>query len=281
MTTSQPGATTTVAKQTMLSRQEEADLARRSEAGLAAEAALAGAITAPADATVGELVRLAEQGRQAFFDLVERNLALVGFVVAPIARATGLDREELIQEGRVGLVEAAQRFDPSRGSFASCAIPWIRMRAWDEAVTAHGSLGIPPRRARQWRRAVAMRDALAGDLARAPKVEEVAAQVGESVTVVRSLLRFRPACRLTPEHECAVPAAAPDDADAPDVSAMLAGLSPLHRRILILRHGLAGTPAHSTSEIAAALRCSASTVRRYEQAALEAVRGVSAIAHVA
>lgn len=236
---------------------------------------LAGAITAPVDATVGELVRVAEQGRQAFFDLVERNLALVGFVVA-IARATGLDREELIQEGRVGLVEAAQRFDPSRGSFASCAIPWIRMRAWDEAVTAHGSLGIPPRRARQWRRAVAMRDALAGDLARAPKVEEVGGAGGRVGSGGPSLLRFRPACRPRPSM-VRMPAAAPDDADAPDVSAMLAGLSPLHRRVLILRHGLAGTPAHSTSEIAAVLRCSASTVRRYEQAALEAVRGVSAI----
>ena len=257
----------------MLTPQQETDLSRRIEAGLVADAVAAGMFAAAAGATPEELARLSAQGRAAFAELVERNLALVGFVVAPIARATGLDRDELAQEGRVGLVEAAWRFDPTRGSFASCAIPWIRMRAWDEAVTAHGSLGMPPRRARQWRRALAIRDALASGMARAPRLDEVAAQTGESEAVVRSLLAFRPACRLTPEHEEAVTAAEPREVAALDVSGMLARLSPIQRRILVLRHGLGGEEMLSTARIADVLRCSPSTVRRYEQAALTLLRG--------
>lgn len=258
-----------------LTKDEEAVLARRIEAGLAARAALCGELRAPAGATPGDLEAVARDGREAFAELIERNLPLIGYVVNPIARSTGLEREDLDQEGMVGMLEAAWRFDPAKASFATCAIPWIRMRAWDEAVTVHGSLGLPARRARRWRRAVAAHAELTERLARTPTSEEVAEQAGESGAVVRSLLTFRPACRLGPDHDVPQPPLTADGEDAPDLGALLRRLTPVQRRILALRHGIDGHPELTTGEIAERLGCSPSTVRRYEQSALATLRALA------
>lgn len=261
---------------TPLSKQQEAALARLIEAGLAARAAASGGLRTSCGATASELARIEDEGRAAFDELIARNLPLVGYVVNPIARMTGLDREDLAQEGMVGLLEAARRFDPQRGGFASCALPWIRMRAWDEAVTAHGAVGLPARRARRWRRAVAAQAELAERLARTPTPDEVAAHAGESEGTVRTLLTFRPACRLTDEHEQVLPAALPALEEGPlDLGGLLRGLAPVQRRILVLRHGLGEEEALTTAEIAERVQLSPSTVRRYEQSALAILRAAA------
>lgn len=255
-----------------LTKHEEAALARRIEAGLAAKAVQRGELRVPEGATQTELERIATDGQEAFDELISCNFSLVGYVVNPIARATGLDREELTQERFVGLLEAAWRFDPARAGFATCALPWIRMRAWDDAVTAHGTLGLPARRARRWRRAVAAHTELAERLDRRPTTEEVADEAGESEGVVRSLLMFQPVRRLTDEQAgaLAVPVAvASNDAD---LSGLLRALPSVQRAILALRHGIGGEAAMSTPQIAERLRISPSSVRRYEQSALAALR---------
>lgn len=60
--------------------------------------------------------------------MVEANLGLVGFVVArTIGRTSGDLAEELFQDGVVGLMRAAQLFDPARGfRFSTYAMFWIR-----------------------------------------------------------------------------------------------------------------------------------------------------------
>lgn len=259
-----------------LTKDEEAVLARRIEAGLAARAAARGELRAPAGATDAELEVIAEDGQAAFEELIACNLLLVGYVVNPIVRATGLDREELAQEGFVGLLEAAWRFDPARAGFATCALPWIRMRAWDDAVTAHGALGLPARRARRWRRAVAAHAELAERLERRPTTDEIADEAGESEGVVRSLLMFQPVCRLTDEQAGVL--AVPVEPEVPevDLSGLLRALPPVQRAILALRHGIGGEAAMSTAQIAERLRLSASSVRRYEQSALAALRASTA-----
>lgn len=256
----------------VLTKHEEAVLGRRIEAGLVARAARRGEVRCPHDASAAELDRIDAQGRAAFDELVARNLALVGYVVNPIARATGLDRDDLAQEGMIGLLEAVQRFDPHRGSFASCALPRIRMRAWDEAVTAHGTLGLPARRARRWRRAVAVRTELKEHLEREATAEEIAERLGDSGGAVRSLLTFTPTCHLTDDHASVVVSQPPDETVAAEVVALLSVLPEVHRTVLVLRHGLSGEAPMSTRELGQRLRLSASSVRRYEQSALAMLR---------
>jgi len=54
------------------------------------------------------------------------NLGLVGWIAIKYQKQ-GLDFDDLIQEGILGLIKAIEKFDPSRGyKFSTMAVPWIR-----------------------------------------------------------------------------------------------------------------------------------------------------------
>src|SRR5712691_1576942 len=64
-------------------------------------------------------------------DLIETHLFYV-IQVAKEYRNLGIPFEDLLSEGNLGLLEAAQRFDRTRGvKFISYATWWIRKRIWD------------------------------------------------------------------------------------------------------------------------------------------------------
>ena len=70
--------------------------------------------------------RLARQGRRGRAELVRCNQALVRRIAAGFM-GRGLDFEDLVQEGNIGLLRAAKLFDPRRGTrFSTYAVPWIR-----------------------------------------------------------------------------------------------------------------------------------------------------------
>ena len=261
-----------------LSAADEATLLRRIDAGVIADAALRGWRPTPPGASTAELRLVAAEGECARLEMAAANTGLVWWLVHPIARASGRDRDELFQEGVVGLMEAIQRFDPTRGRFATYAVPRIRMRVWDAAVTAHGSLGLPARRARQWRRARALSAQLTVTLSRAPRIEELARETGESVAVVRSLLAFVPPVTLAPDApgwDDVAPArsqgAASEDVDREAVLRLLRRLGTFDRAMVARLYGLDG-PAHSHAEVARDLGRSESTIRRRERRALELLR---------
>lgn len=256
----------------MIGRDAEADWSRRIEAGVLADAILVGHHPRPAGATDAELAALVRDGETARRRAADANERLVWYVVHPVALRTGLDRDELFQEGMVGLLEAIQRFDPGIASFATCALPRIRMRVWDAAATVHGTIGLPPRRARQWRRARSIRANLAMTLARTPRLHEVAEAVGESPATTASLLAFRPACALPdePAEEWAAPTASEI---AEDVGALLRRLNEDDRAVIAHLFGIDGAPALSYAGAARALGRSESTIRRRERIALGLLRG--------
>ena len=74
-----------------------------------------------------DLAARAKQGeRAALEELVRRNLRFVVAVARPYARH-GVSLEDLINEGNIGLIRAAERFDVTRGfRFISYAVWWIR-----------------------------------------------------------------------------------------------------------------------------------------------------------
>ena len=73
------------------------------------------------------LIPLAHQGNRRAIDLlVKSNLKFV-FNIANLYKGQGLDIGELINEGNMGLIEAARRFDPNQKiKFISYAVWWIR-----------------------------------------------------------------------------------------------------------------------------------------------------------
>jgi RNA polymerase sigma factor for flagellar operon FliA len=110
-------------------------------------------------------------------ELIERNLPLVQHVLFQVAAhyPRHADREELAQAATLGLVEAAHRFDPSRG------VPferWVSMRVRGAIVDAARALDFAPRSLRAAARTV--EDALSqltARLGRTPTPDEIAAEM--------------------------------------------------------------------------------------------------------
>lgn len=257
---------------------DEAALLRRIEAGVLADAALGGEFPTPEGASAIELRLLAEDGRRARVALIDAHVGLVGWVAATVAARTGLERAELAQEGMIGLLEAIGRFDPARGNFATCALPRIRMRVWDAAVTGHGSLGLPARRARQWRYLRAVAGRLTVALGREPEASEVADEAGESRATVETLLAFGPPVALGAETSDVPDAVAAPGVDPQVVRRLLRRLSSFDRTMICHLYGLAGHPVRTHAEVAAMTQRSESTIRRRERAALALMRAGNAAA---
>ena len=87
-------------------------------------------VPAPAPAplgTIDDFVDGLNLGRLAKHTLVERNLRLVFTIANKYSSSSGVHRMDLIQEGSLGLMRAADRFDPTRGfKFGTYASWWIQ-----------------------------------------------------------------------------------------------------------------------------------------------------------
>lgn len=91
-----------------------------------------------------ELAKLAAKGdQQAINKLVESNLRFV-ISVAKNYQSTGEILDELISAGNIGLIEAAKRFDDTRGfKFISYAVWWIRQSIMQHLGENHKSIRLP------------------------------------------------------------------------------------------------------------------------------------------
>jgi RNA polymerase sigma factor (sigma-70 family) len=90
--------------------------------------------------------------RVAMNQLIERNLTFV-VRVAKEYRNLGVPFEDLLNEGNLGLIEAARRFDPERGTrFITWAVWWIRKHILRAVSTDSGVVRVPEYHSRRARR---------------------------------------------------------------------------------------------------------------------------------
>jgi len=117
--------------------------------------------------------------------LIEKNLRLV-VSVARRYRDMGLPFEDLIQEGNLGLMKAADRFDPEMGyRFSTYAIWWIRQAILRAVLDKGRAIRLSAYAQEKARKVVRTRNELSAQLEREPIYEEVAHKLGWTVKEVR------------------------------------------------------------------------------------------------
>lgn len=121
--------------------------------------------------------------------LIEANMRLV-IAVARSYRSPAMPLEDLISEGAVGLIQAAERFDPSRGfRFTTYAMHWIKQsigRAVDNKAKA---IRLPAHVTQSLRKVERTRELLVRELGQEPSLDQLAAAVGLSPRKLGQLMQ--------------------------------------------------------------------------------------------
>jgi len=222
-------------------------------------------------------------------ELIPQGLAYVPAVARRFA-GSGLDRDELISAGNLGLVQAALRFDSSRNTkFITYADWWIRKAIFEAIETLSGPVRLPRyryERLRWLKQASAQWAASHGDL---PSHEQLAGVTGLLLEQVRRLLASEPR-GLSLDHPSHPGDDRPMAESIPDPSSAcpqqtlirrdlgqrlrreLGSLEQRAQRVIRLRFGLDGEPPRTLREAARLLGLSRERVRQIELAALLEIR---------
>jgi RNA polymerase sigma factor (sigma-70 family) len=242
--------------------------------------------------TAEEEVRLARQARAGDLasrdTLASRNHRLVFDLANVLAwrLPPGMERADLIQEGFLGLYQAAERYDPERGfRFSTYATGCVRshmmraMRLWRCAIW------VPEYQEATWLRLLALQERAAAE-GREPGLAELAAAAGCTLPRARAMLALAtPPLRLDqlwegedgPRDDYREPPCprAPSEAAIVarmQVEAAVARLPARWQTYIRLRFGLDGGEPYARSEAAQALGYHRSSAGKLERAALERLK---------
>jgi RNA polymerase primary sigma factor len=127
--------------------------------------------------------------REALHELVESNLSFVAKVAAEY-RSLGLPFEDLLNEGNVGLIEAAQRFDATKDTkFISYAIWWIRKSILKALSEQSHTVRLPYSQMKKVKEIRKADRALRKTLGRRPTREEISVHLDKSVAKIDRVLQ--------------------------------------------------------------------------------------------
>ncbi len=246
----------------LLSRDEEVALARRIQAG----------------------------DQEARARLIEANLRLV----VQIARRylnRGLPLPDLIEEGNLGLMRAAEKFEPERGTrFSTYATWWIRHAVVRALANQARMIRLPVHVEALLGRYAREHARMTQELNRSPTPEEMAAALHTSVEQVRELEEIRqPPVSLDapagPDHTPLYDVVADASADPSvalgallrarrDLTSVLDDLAANERTVLRRRFGLDGAPEETLEMIGQRLSLSRERVRQIEANGLRKLRAL-------
>lgn len=138
-----------------------------------------------------ELGRRAQQGDlESIKKLVESNLRFV-IKIAKKYRGYGLSFADLINEGNLGLMEAARRFDPTRNvRFTSYAVWWIRQAILHALSDLGHALRLPAKVSNTLYRVGAIMRKKTNELRRKPTLQEIADEAGVSEAELTSIMEL-------------------------------------------------------------------------------------------
>jgi RNA polymerase primary sigma factor len=246
--------------------------------------------------TAAQEVELAQRIERGDYDakehMIEANLRLV-VSIAKRYRGLGLPFMDLIQEGTVGLIRAAEKFDWRKGfKFSTYATLWIQQSIARALADKSRVVRLPVHIGDRLRKLDVTERQLEAQSGQSPSIETVAEAVGIDVDEARMLRQAAagPASlneTVGPEGDAERGELIPDKGPTPydevreraEVEAVERALESLdyrERRVLTLRFGIGGERVQSYPEIARQLRVRPGRIREIEEAALKRLRGDSA-----
>ncbi len=136
------------------------------------------------------LTRAVQAGdKQAKQRLIESNMRLV-INIAKTYRNRTIPLEDLIQEGAIGLMQAAERFDPEKGfRFSTYATHWIRQAIGRAIDNKSKAIRLPAHVSQSLRKVEKERMRLVRELGYDPGPEQIAAAMGISAKKLLTLLQ--------------------------------------------------------------------------------------------
>lgn len=237
------------------------------------------------------LARRIEKGDRAAKDaLVNSNLRLVTSI-AQRYQGRGLAMEDLMQEGVIGLIRAAEKFNWRRGyRFSTYATHWVRQTILRAIANSGRSIRLPAYVVDTIGRLTRLRGELENRLGRTPSRQELAHAASMTEEHLIELLQSmvepasldapvgeegeRSLAELIPAEESQSPSARVfRHAMQEEVVRALKSLSPREQDVLRLRFGIGGTDPHTLEQVGKALHITRERARQLEFQALDKLRG--------
>lgn len=217
--------------------------------------------------------------------MVEKNLGLV-IKVATGFRKSGIDMDDLIQYGNLGLIRAAEKFEPERGfRFSTYAVIWIRQAIHRGLEAQSYPICIAAGAYREGREVVSFLDAVEARTGVRPMPSEaIDAMHAGAATTAATKERLRLAARAVACGRDGVPVELFDGASPSPLAGLidqehreqlalaLELLREEDRRVLVWRYGLDGRISLTPRQVAAILGKPRRLVERVEREAIERLR---------
>ena len=233
--------------------------------------------------------RIAEGDQSAKNELVEANLRLV-VSLARHYQGCGLSYQDLIQEGNIGLIKAAEKFDVSKGfRFSTYASWWIKQALSRAIADQSRTIRIPVHMTENINKFKKTERELLSQLNREPKIKEIADAMGISEKQAKEIQSYivEPTSLdiqvgddddttigsfIEDTHFVNPESAYIKESNGDVVNAVLDTLSDREANILRLRFGIGGQKAMTLEEVGKEYGLTRERIRQIEAKALRKLR---------